>query len=90
MKLIDDATASADLAMAEGAVLMEVEFPPVPVSKLEDSALSAYDILGANLNFAVEFAKRLKPKPKYLLLKPKHLLLKPKHPKPKLWKVAIE
>lgn len=63
MKLIDDAAASADLAMAEGAVLMEVEFPPLPVSKLEDSALSAYDILGANLNFAVEFAKRLKPKP---------------------------
>ena len=62
LKLLDDCAASADAAMADGTLLMEVEFPPVPVSKLDDSALSAYDILGANLNFVIEFAKRLKPK----------------------------
>jgi len=32
----------------------------VPTSKLDDSSLSAYDILAANLQFAVEFVKRLK------------------------------
>ena len=47
-KLIDDATAAAELAIADGNMLLEIEFPPLPTSKLEDSALSAYDILGAN------------------------------------------
>jgi hypothetical protein len=63
LKLIEDAVAAAQLAMDDGCLLMEIEFPPLPTSKLEDTALSAYDILGANLGFAVEFAKRLKPIP---------------------------
>ena len=33
------------------------------MSKLDDSSLSAYDILSANLNFVIEFVKRLKPDP---------------------------
>ena len=61
LKLIEDCAQSTQLAMDDGNLLMEIEFPPLPTSKLEDSGLSAYDILGANLNFAVELAKRLKP-----------------------------
>ena len=58
--LLDEAAAATDLAIADGQLLIEVEFPPVPISKLEDSSLSAYDILSANLQFVVEYAKRLK------------------------------
>ena len=57
--LVDDAAKAVDTAIADGQMLMEVEFPPVPTSKLDDSSLSAYDILAANLQFAVEFVKRL-------------------------------
>lgn len=63
LTLLEQAAASADLAIADGNKLLEVEFPPVPVSKLDDSSLSAYDILSANLNFVIEFVKRLKPDP---------------------------
>ena len=59
LKLIEDCAQSTQLAMDDGNLLMEIEFPPLPTSKLEDSGLSAYDILGANLTFAVELAKRL-------------------------------
>ena len=61
--LIDEAAAATDAAIADGNYLMEVEFPPVPLSKLEDSSLSAYDILAANLQFVVEYVKRLQPDP---------------------------
>lgn len=57
--LIDQAVASTEAAIADGQLLIEVEFPPIPISKLEDSSLSAYDILLANLQFAFEFCKRL-------------------------------
>jgi len=57
--LLDQAAASTEAAIADGQLLIEVEFPPVPVSKLEDSSLSAYDILSANLQFALEYVKRL-------------------------------
>jgi len=43
-------------------MLLEVEFPPVPVSKLDDSSISAYDILAANLQLTLEFAKRVLPR----------------------------
>ena len=46
-------------AIADGQTLLEIEFPPLPISKLEDSSLSAYDILSANLQFSLEFVKRL-------------------------------
>jgi hypothetical protein len=59
--LIEQAAESADAAIADGNLLLEVEFPPLPVSQLEDSSLSAYDILAQNLQLAVEFLKRLKP-----------------------------
>ena len=57
--LLDQTAEAVDMAIADGNLLMEIEFPPVPVSKMDDSSLSAYDILAANLQFVVEFAKRL-------------------------------
>merc|ERR1719424_72438 len=35
LKLIDDASAAAQQAMDDGCLLMEIEFPPLPTSKLE-------------------------------------------------------
>ena len=61
--LLTDAASSTEAAIADGTNLIEVEFPPLPISKLEDSSLSAYDILAANLQFVVEFAKKLSPDP---------------------------
>ena len=57
--LIEQAAAATTAAMANGETLMEVEFPPLPISKLEDSSLSAYDILSANLQFVTEYVKKL-------------------------------
>lgn len=60
--LLENAAASTDAAIADGQNLIEVEFPPLPVSKLEDSSLSAYDILSANLQFALTYIKQLEKK----------------------------
>ena len=64
LTLLEQAAESAEAAISDGSTLLEIEFPPVPTSKLDDSSLSAYDILSANLQFAVEFSKRLTPDPK--------------------------
>jgi hypothetical protein len=40
----------------EGEKLIEVEFPPLPLEYLDDSASSAKDIADANTRWAVEFA----------------------------------
>lgn len=45
--------------MKEGTTLMEVEFPPLPVSMLDDSSISAYELLQTNLQLALEYSKRL-------------------------------
>ena len=37
LQLLDEAAASTEAAIADGQRLMEIEFPPVPVSKLDDS-----------------------------------------------------
>jgi hypothetical protein len=44
-------------ALDDGEKLIEVEFPPLPLDFLEDSASSARDIADANTRWAVEFAK---------------------------------
>ena len=44
-------------AYNSGERLMEVEFPPLPLQYLEDSASSARDIADANTRQAIEFAK---------------------------------
>ena len=60
--LVNQAADSALAAMADGEMLLEIEFPPLPVSKLEDTALSAYDVLSANLQLSLATIKRLLPK----------------------------
>ena len=60
--LVEQAADATAAALADGAMQMEVEFPPLPTSKLDDSSISAYDILTANLRLATEFHKRLLPK----------------------------
>jgi len=59
--LLNDAAAATDAAIADGSKLIEIEFPPLPISKLDDSSVSAYDVLAPNLQYVVEFAKRLEP-----------------------------
>merc|ERR1719203_2066249 len=61
LTLIEQAADATSTAIADGSTLMEVEFPPVPLSKLEDSSISAYDLLQANLQLALEYCKRLRP-----------------------------
>lgn len=61
LALLDQACDAANRARADGTLLMEIEFPPVPLSKLDDSSISAYDLLSANLQLASEFAKRILP-----------------------------
>jgi hypothetical protein len=48
---------SVRAALNDGYKLIEVEFPPLPLDYLEDSASSARDIADANTRWAVEFAK---------------------------------
>lgn len=59
--LIDQVAESVEACISDGNLLLEVEFPPVPLSKLEDVSISAYDLLGANLQFTLEMIKRLNP-----------------------------
>jgi len=40
-------------------MLIEVEFPPLPVSQLDEPSLSAYDVLSSNLRLCVEYCKKL-------------------------------
>ena len=55
--LIADAADATDAAIADGTKLIEIEFPPLPISKLDDSSVSSYDVLAANLQFVIEFTK---------------------------------
>jgi len=57
--LIQQAVDATAAAIDDGSRLMEIEFPPVPLSKLEDSSISAYELLDANLQLTTEFSKRL-------------------------------
>lgn len=56
-ELQQDCIRSAKLAIDDGLLLMEVEFPPLPANVLELDDVSAYDVASANLNLALEFAK---------------------------------
>jgi len=56
-QLQQDCLAATNRAIADGQVLMEIEFPPLPASVLELDDVSAYDVAQANLNLAVEFAR---------------------------------
>jgi hypothetical protein len=56
-ELQQDCIRSTKLAIDDGLLLMEVEFPPLPANVLELDDVSAYDVASANLNLALEFAK---------------------------------
>lgn len=57
--LLRQAQASTLLAIKDGHRLMEVEFPPLPTSILEDASSSAYDVSDANIRLAVRYAQGL-------------------------------
>ncbi|KAL9186424.1 hypothetical protein ACHAXT_005662 [Thalassiosira profunda] len=48
---------AAEMAIADGHTLLEVEFPPLPANVLEMDDVSAYDVAKANVNLALDFAK---------------------------------
>jgi hypothetical protein len=56
-ELQQDCIRSALLAIQDGELLVEVEFPPLPANVLELDDVSAYDVASANLNLAIDFAK---------------------------------
>ena len=56
-ELQQDCIRSTKLAIDDGLLLLEVEFPPLPANVLELDDVSAYDVASANLNLALEFAK---------------------------------
>lgn len=57
--LIRQAQSSTLLAIEDGHRLVEVEFPPLPTSVLEDASSSAYDVSDANVRLAVRYAQGL-------------------------------
>lgn len=60
--LVEQAATATLAALEDGQKLMEVEFPPLPISKLEDTSLSSYDILSANLQLSLAYVKKILPK----------------------------
>jgi len=50
---------AAKLAMADGHLLLEIEFPPLAAKVLEMDDVSAYDVAAANLELAIDFSKNL-------------------------------
>mmetsp|Transcript_13939 Transcript_13939/g.42157 ORF Transcript_13939/g.42157 Transcript_13939/m.42157 type:complete len:347 (-) Transcript_13939:179-1219(-) len=56
---ISQATSAVRAALADGAKLLEVEFPPLPAEQMEAADTSAYDIAKANTALAVSLARNL-------------------------------
>jgi hypothetical protein len=57
--LLSEAAAATEAAIADGSKLIEIEFPPVPASMLDDPSISGQEVIGANLQFVVEYVKNL-------------------------------
>eukprot|EP00177_Eucheuma_denticulatum_P001038 GFKZ01001894.1.p1 GENE.GFKZ01001894.1~~GFKZ01001894.1.p1 ORF type:complete len:369 (+),score=57.92 GFKZ01001894.1:346-1452(+) len=55
---ITQAQQAVDSALAAGFTLLEVEFPPLSTSELENSAVGAYDVFDANVRLAVDFSRK--------------------------------
>lgn len=55
---IAQAQGAVDAALADGNMLLEIEFPPLPTSALEDAAVGAYQVSDANVRLAVDFARK--------------------------------
>ena len=56
LECVKMAVTSTKQMVEEGEKLIEVEFPPLPLEFLDDSASSARDIADANTRWAIEFA----------------------------------
>jgi hypothetical protein len=54
MGCVGQATKAAALALSDGQMLLEVDFPPLPIEYLEDSASPTRDITFANTRWAFE------------------------------------
>lgn len=55
---ITQAQNAVEEALARKFKLLEVEFPPLPTSKLESAAVGAYEVADANLRLALDFSLR--------------------------------
>lgn len=64
VQCITSAQLAATKAFSAGNTLVEVEFPPLPTDMLEMAEVSAYDVSKANVDLAVNFAKRFAAKGK--------------------------
>lgn len=58
-ELLQDSIRATRLAIKDNHKLLEIEFPPLPANVLEMNDVSAYNVIEANLNLAVDFAKGL-------------------------------
>jgi hypothetical protein len=54
---IKQAVISTNMAIERGDLLLEVEFPPLPLAFLDDQSVSARDISNANTRWALAFAQ---------------------------------
>merc|ERR1711871_22538 len=70
MGCVQQAISASHQALDEGAKLLEVEFPPLPIEYLEDSSSSARDIADANTRWAFEFAKNFADQGKVSIIYP--------------------
>lgn len=57
-ELQSNSAKAAQLAIDDGQKLLEVEFPPLPSNVLEMDDLGAYEVAQANLNLAMDFARK--------------------------------
>jgi hypothetical protein len=67
---VKQAAIGTKAALSQGEKLIEVEFPPLPLEVLEDSASSARDIADANTRWGVEFAMEFTQMGKISLIYP--------------------
>lgn len=58
-ELQQDCVRATRMAIKDGHRLLEVEFPPLPAQILEMEDVSAYNVVQANLNLALDYSKGL-------------------------------
>jgi len=67
---VSQSVKAVDRAIADGTTLLEVEFPPLPLSFMDDSSSSARDIADASTRWAVDFAKQFSDRYKVSIIYP--------------------
>lgn len=55
---ISQAQSAVDAALSKGYRLLEIEFPPLPTSQLESTAIGSYEVSDANIRLAIDFASK--------------------------------